>query len=109
MNIRPIRDNVLVRPDKPRAATHSGLLIPFQARERLNNPELCRAEVVAVGPGIWTKKGEFAATRVKIGDTAIFGGINYSGVPVEEDGIEYRLLKEIDILMIEPKADKEAK
>lgn len=101
MNMRPTRNNVLVRPEKPKDQTKSGLIIPFQYHDRLNNPDLCRAEVVAVGPGFWTKGGEFVKPNVKVGDNVYFGGINYSGVPVEEDGVEYRLLREIDILMKE--------
>jgi len=97
--IRPIRNNVLVRPDGPAKETKSGLVIPFQAQDRPNNPELCRATVVAVGPGFWTQGGEFVKPNVKVGDIVYFGGINYSGVEVEEDGVKYRMLREVDILM----------
>jgi chaperonin GroES len=99
--LKPIRNNVLVRAGKPKTATASGLLIPHQAADKLNNPELARSEVVAVGPGFWSDEGEWINPDVKAGDIVYYGGINYSGLAVEEDGVEYRMLREVDILMKE--------
>jgi len=99
--MKPIRNNVLVRPEAPKTTTASGLLIPFQAIKKNNNPELVRAKVVAVGSGFRSVEGAWIAPDVKVGDIVYFGGLNYTGTVIEEDGVEYRLLREIDILMKE--------
>ena len=99
--MKPLHNNVVVREDAPKTTTASGLLIPFQAIEKNNNPELVRAEVVAVGPGIWGEKGVFIEQDIKVGDYVYFGGINYSGVKFEENGVQYRVLRHVDILLVE--------
>lgn len=103
--MRPIRDNVLVKPKAQEERTKSGLYIPLARLTANNNAELVEAEVVAVGEGTYTQKGELIKPSVKVGDTVLFGGRNYTGTKVEEDGVEYRLIKEIDCLF---KVDKEA-
>lgn len=99
--LKPLRNNVVVKPERLRDETRSGLIIPFQVHERKNNPSLVRSEVVAVGPGFWGSEGDWVEPDLKVGDIVYFGGINYSGHVIEEDGVEYRLLRQVDILMKE--------
>lgn len=99
--IKPTRNNVLVRIEKFADKTKSGLIIPYQVGERMNYPELVRAEVIAVGHGFYSSEGVFIKPYVQVGDFVFFGGLNYSGEKIEEDGVEYRMLREIDILMKE--------
>lgn len=97
--LKPTRNNIVVKPDAQEEKTKSGLFIPQTRLGANNNSELVKAEVIAVGPGYYTDKGVLVEPDVKVGDRVLFGGRNYSGTKFEEDGVEYRLLKEVDILM----------
>lgn len=96
--IKPIRDNILVKPEAQSEKTRSGIIIPYARLDANNNAELVRAEVIAVGEGVWNNKGELQKPSVNIGDIILFGGRNYTGVVYEEDGIKYRLIKSVDVL-----------
>ena len=52
-----------------------------------------QGEVVAIGNGSKTKK-----LHLKVGDTVVFG--KYSGDEIEMDKVEYKFLKDEDILGI---------
>ena len=46
MNLKPLDDRLVVRPNEPETQTASGLVIPDTAKEK---PQ--QGEVLAVGPG----------------------------------------------------------
>lgn len=88
VNIRPLADRVLIEPAAAETTTASGIIIPDNAQEK---PQ--RGTVVAVGPG---KKDE--PTTVKVGDTVLYG--KYSGTDLNLDGVDYMIMREVDILAI---------
>ena len=91
MTFRPLHDRVLARRVEAEEKTAGGLIIPDTAKEK---PQ--EGEVIAVGAGARTEKGELIPVSVKKGDRVLFG--KYSGTEVKISGEELVILKESDIL-----------
>jgi chaperonin GroES len=68
-----------------------GIIIPDTAKEK---PQ--EGEVIAVGKGKKTDKGEVIALDVKAGDRILFG--KYSGTEIKLDGQEYLIIREDEVL-----------
>ena len=86
----PLSDRVVVKPAAKDEMTKSGLVIPDIAKEKP-----VEGEVVAIGPGRW-EDGKRIPLEVKVGDKVIYA--KYAGSEIKEDGQEYIILKEADIL-----------
>jgi chaperonin GroES len=98
MKFRPLHDRVVVRRIDAEEKTAGGIIIPDTAKEK---PQ--QGEVVAVGPGARSERGELIAPDVKAGDRVLFG--KWSGTEVKLDGEELLIMKESDIMgVIEPAA-----
>ena len=93
VKFRPLSDRVLVRRLDAEQKTSGGLFIPETAKEKPQH-----AEVVAVGAGRLTEKGETVPLTVKPGDKILFG--KYAGDEVKLDGADHIILRESDILAI---------
>jgi len=91
MNIRPLDDRVVVEPLEAEEKTAGGIVLPDAAKEK---PQ--RGKVISVGKGKLLDDGARAAVGVVKGDEVIFG--KYSGSEVKVDGVEYKILRESDIL-----------
>ncbi len=89
MNIKPLGDRVLVKPLRAEEVTKSGIVLPDTAEKEKKE----QGEVVAIGEGEKIKK-----LNLKVGDKVLFG--KYSGDEVEMDKVEYKFLKDEDILGI---------
>lgn len=92
MNLKPLFDNVVVKPAKAEEHTKSGLVIPDTAKEK---PQ--RGEVVAVGDGRF-EDGKRVPMDVKAGDTVIYK--EWGKTSVKIDGVEYFIMAQTDILAI---------
>jgi chaperonin GroES len=92
-SIQPLFDNVLVRPLEAELKTASGIILPDTAQEK---PQM--GEVVAVGPGKVTPKGEKEKMVVKVGQKVIFK--KWGGSEVKNAGEELILVEQKDILAI---------
>jgi chaperonin GroES len=99
VTLKPINDNIVVKPKPFEEKTIGGLIIPQAALKAMNNPKLVEAEVISVGKGRYTSNGALIPCDVKPGDKIYFGGMGYTGTVYIEDGIEYRIIKMIDVLM----------
>ena len=93
MQLKPIRDRVVIRLIEAETATKSGIIIPDAATEKPN-----QGKVLAAGDGRITEEGVVIPMEVKTGDLVLFG--KNSGQPVKIDGEEYHILKEDDIMAI---------
>ena len=93
MPIHPLNDRLVVKRSEPELKTASGIVIPDSAGEK---PE--QGEVLAVGPGKRTDKGDFIALSVKPGDRVLFG--KYAGQTVKLDGQEVLVIREDDVLAV---------
>jgi chaperonin GroES len=91
VNLRPLDDRVVVKPLEAEETTAGGIVLPDSAREK---PQ--RGKVVAVGPGKLLDSGNRGQLSVSVGDEVIFG--KYGGSEVEVDGVDYKILRESDIL-----------
>jgi chaperonin GroES len=91
MKVRPLYDRILVRRVAEEEKTKGGIIIPDTAKEKPSE-----GEVVAVGSGKVTDKGELRALEVKKGDRILFG--KYSGNEIKIDGDELIILREDEVL-----------
>ena len=93
MNVRPLYDRILVRRVEEEEKTKGGIIIPDAAKEKP-----AEGEVVAVGAGKVTEKGDLRALDVKAGDRVLFG--KYAGNEISIEGAEHLILREDDVLGI---------
>ena len=93
INIKPLADRVLVQPSEAETTTSSGIIIPDNAKEK---PQ--KGKVVAVGPGRINDDGKTLDMPVKVGDTVVYS--KYAGTEYSENGSEYLIVKESDILAV---------
>ncbi len=91
--LRPLDDNIIIKPAKAEEVTAGGIVLPDAAQEKP-----LKGEVVATGPGRLLKNGKRLEPSVKRGDNVLFG--KYSGSDVKIDGVEHKILREAEILAI---------
>lgn len=89
MNIKPLGDRILVKPLLTEEVTKSGIVLPDSADKEKKE----QGEVVAVGDGEKIKK-----LNLKVGDKVLFG--KYAGDEVEMEKVNYKFLKDEDVLGI---------
>ena len=90
-NFHPMGDRIMVKPVERQEMTKGGIVLPDTAKEK---PQ--EGEVVAVGPGRVTDEGKRITMEVKVGDRVLFA--KYAGTEIKEDGVDYVILSERDIL-----------
>ena len=91
INIRPLKDRIVVRPLEEETRTAGGIYLPDTAKEK---PQ--QGEVMAVGPGKMLDNGKRAPLPLKAGDKVIFG--KYAGTEVRVEGEEFKILELRDVL-----------
>jgi chaperonin GroES len=94
MNLKPLADRVLVKVDSA-PDMKGGLFLPPSAQKGSRS-----GEVVAVGPGKLTDKGERLPMELKEGDRVILGPVT-GGRELSEGSDKYVLMLERDVLAIE--------
>ncbi len=94
LNLTPLGDRVIIEPSEDEAQTSpGGIIIPDTAKEK---PQ--QGEVIAAGPGRTTDEGKVIDMPVKVGQTVIYS--KYAGTEYSEDGVDYLIVRESDILAI---------
>ena len=94
LNLTPLGDRVVIEPSEDEAQTSpGGIIIPDTAKEK---PQ--QGEVIAAGPGRTTDEGKVIDMPVKVGQTVIYS--KYAGTEYTEDGVDYLIVRESDILAI---------
>jgi chaperonin GroES len=94
MNLQPLEDRIIVRPNEGEATTASGLVIPDTAKEK---PQ--QGEVLAVGPGRRSdQSGEIIPMDVKVGDTVVYS--KYGGTEISNGGEDLLILTGRDVLAV---------
>ena len=91
--IQPLFDNVLIKPLEAELKTASGIILPETAQQK---PQT--GEVIAVGPGRVTIKGEKEPMVVKVGQKVVYK--KWGGSDVKLNGEELVLVEQKDILAI---------
>ena len=94
MNLKPLEDRIVVRPNEAETQTASGLDIPDTAKEK---PQ--QGEVLAVGPGKRAESsGELIAVDIEVGQTVLYS--KYGGTEVTVEGEDLLVLNARDVLAI---------
>ncbi len=107
LNIKPLFDNVLVKPLEAEAKLPSGIFLPDSAKEK---PQM--GEVMAVGPGKSSscdcgdcgdhgqEEGSCCGDEmvVKVGDKVMYK--KWGGNEIKVDGKDWMLVEQKDILAI---------
>ena len=93
MKLRPLADRVVVKALDAEEKTAGGIIIPDNAKEK---PQ--KGEIVAVGEGKISDKGDKIAMSLKVGDKVLYG--KYSGTEVSIDGKDYLIMRESDVFAI---------
>ena len=92
LNLKPLGDRLVIEPsDDDAEKSAGGIYIPDTAKEK---PQ--KGKIVAAGPGRTTDEGTLVKLEVKTGDTVIYS--KYAGTEYIEDGTEYLIVRESDIL-----------
>lgn len=93
MDIRPLRDRLVVRRLDEGEQAIGGIIIPDSAREK---PQ--RGRVVAAGAGRLTDAGAIVPLEVKAGDEILFG--KYTSPEITLDGEDYLIMREDEVLAL---------
>ena len=93
MNLRPLGDRVVVKPDEKEEKTKSGIVLPDTAKEK---PQ--EGIVEAVGTGRILDNGTKVPMELKVGDKVLYA--KYAGNEFKVDEIEYLIVSEKDVLAI---------
>ena len=91
--LRPLSDKVLVKRAKPEEKSKGGIILADNARQ-----QQATGEVLAVGPGRLTEKGDRLQMSVCPGNVVTFP--QYAGHAVQINGEDLLLMTESDILGI---------
>lgn len=94
MKIKPLMDNILIKPDKQAEQTEGGIILPKTADK--DRPE--QGTVVAVGPGKRNDEGEIIPVELKKGQKVLF--TKYGPTEIKVDEQEYLIAKQDDILAV---------
>lgn len=89
ISIKPLGDRLVVSPVKELGKTKSGIILP----ETADKEKPAQGKVVSIGAGEKIKK-----SGIKKGDEIIFE--KYAGTEFKIGDIEYKILKEDEILAI---------
>lgn len=92
-NIKPLFDNVLVRPLEAEEKTKSGIYLPETVKEK---PQV--GLVMAVGEGSVDESGKRIPMVVKVGMKVMY--TKWGGNEVKVENEEWKLVKQSDILAI---------
>lgn len=94
MNLQPLEDRIVVRPNDAEETTASGLVIPDTAKEK---PQ--QGTVLAVGPGRRSDTtGELIPVDVAEGDTVVYS--KYGGTDIAIAGEDLLILNARDVLAV---------
>ena len=91
--IRPLFNNVLVRPLEAEEKTASGIILPDSVKEK---PQI--GEVMAVGPGDVTPKGDKIPMVIKVGQKVMYK--KWGGNEVKVGSEEWTIVEQKDILAV---------
>lgn len=97
MNIRPLRDQILLTPVERAKTSAGGIHLIDDTVERDNAARYCR--VLATGPGVMTPMGR-REPQVKTGDIVAVSRF-CAGAELVNDGIPVMLVREDEILAVE--------
>ena len=93
LNIKPLFDNVLVKPLEAEKKSAGGIIIPDSVKEK---PQV--GEVMAIGTGAYDEAGKLIPMIIKIGQKVLYK--KWGGDEYKVGNEEWKLVKQTDILAI---------
>jgi chaperonin GroES len=90
--LRPSRDRVIVRRVEAEEKTIGGIIIPDTVREKSQQ----QGYVLAVGPGVRSKRGKLIPVDLRIGDKVLFE--RRAGIEIKLDGENLLIMNENDVI-----------
>lgn len=93
-NLKPLLDNVIVKPLDSETTTASGIVIP----DTVSKEKPMRGEVISVGPGKM-KDGQKIECPVSVGDVVVF--TKYAPTEIKIDNQELYILGFDSLLAVE--------
>lgn len=93
INIKPLFDNVLVKPLDAETKTASGIVLPDTVKEK---PQT--GTIMAIGDGAFDEDGELMPMVVKVGQKVMY--TKWGGNEVKVGYEEWKLVKQTDILAV---------
>jgi chaperonin GroES len=91
--IKPLFNNILIKPSEAQTKTTGGIYLPENAKE-----ESQMGTVMAVGEGKINPKGEQEKMVVKVGQKVLYK--KWGGSDVKVEGEDWKLVEQNDILAI---------
>ena len=91
IKLQPLGDRILVKPLAKEEVSRGGIVLPDTVKEK---PQ--EGEVIAVGSGKRSEKGDIIPMDVKTGDIVLYA--KYGGTEIKFEGEDYMILRESDIL-----------
>jgi chaperonin GroES len=89
---KPLGNRIVIEPlEGDEQLSSGGIYIPDTAKEKPQD-----GTIVAVGPGRLTDDGQRVPMEVAVGDIVVYS--KYAGTEYKENGIEYLIVREDDIL-----------
>lgn len=92
-SVKPLFDNVLIKPLDEETRTPSGILLPETAKEK---PQI--GQIMAVGTGGVDEKGNKTVIVVKVGQKVMYK--KWGGNEVKVNSEEWLLVEQKDILAV---------
>ena len=92
-SVKPLFDNVLIKPLEEESKTPSGILLPETAKEK---PQI--GQIMAVGKGGVSDDGKKIEIIVKVGQKVMYK--KWGGNEVKVNGEEWLLVEQKDIFAI---------
>ena len=93
MQVKPLRENVLIKRVEEENKTAGGIILPDTAKEKPSE-----GKVIAVGEGRVTTDGRVLPMNIKVGDVVLFS--KWTGTEIKINGEPHLIVKEGDILAI---------
>ena len=90
--LKPLGDRVVVQLKEEKEQTVGGFVLAGASQEKTKKAQ------VAVGEGLRTLTGELVASSLAQGDTILIE--NHVGTPVKDDGKDYLIIREADVLAV---------
>lgn len=98
VNLRPVGDNLIVKPLNPEQVSKGGIIIPESAQ----NPPLMGV-VLAAGTGRHSETGQLIPMEVQAGDKVVFNNFAGSKVRINQGEEPIIVMNVFDVLaVIEP-------
>lgn len=91
--LKPLFDNVIIKPLEAQEKTASGIILPESAKEK---PQI--GEIIAVGSGHVTQDGKTLPMILKVGQKVVYK--EWGGDRTKVEGVEYIIVKQPDVLAI---------